>query len=174
MRLAISLALVFALAALLATPVLAQTPTPFPVTASATVNAIIRVDIIDNGEAGINFGNVNPNTTYNSEAAQNATSGAVRITVGKETNVPLSLRVRGSGPFVNTTNSARQIALDRAAYSISQGGAKLFLTTSPVEFETFDPAGVDKTVNIWHWLTVPADILPGLYTTTFYYSVAQR
>ncbi len=170
MRLGISLALLFALATLVATPALAQVPTPYALPASATVTAIIRVDITDNGEEGINFGSLTPGTTFGPELAQSSYQGAVAITVGKETNVALSLRVRAARNF---TNGTKQISLEKAYFATSNDGTKQQMQTSATEIQAVNPSGADVTVSVWHFLGVPADAAPGVYSTTYYYDVAQ-
>ena len=161
-KLLISLALVLMLVAITATPVMAAEDN---VPASVTVNEYISFTVTDAGAAGINFGSLNQGTTDNPEADQGA-AGAVTLTVGAETNVNCNIQTKGSGDFSDGTHT---IALNNAKWDKDSDVAGA--TTMATSYATIDTstAGTAKSVDVWHWLSIPSDQYAATYTTTFYY-----
>jgi hypothetical protein len=160
-RILISLALALSLVAVLAVPAMAATEK----TASVTVNEYISFTVTDAGAAGINFGSLDQATTDNPEVAQGV-AGAVTLTVAAETNVDCNIQTKGSGDFSDGTHT---MALSNAKWDKDSAvaGATL-MTTSYATIDT-STAGTAKSVDVWHWLTIPAGQHAATYTTTFYY-----
>ena len=164
-RVLISLALVLMLVAVMATPVMAAEKT-----ASVTVNEYISFTVTDAGDAGINFGSLDQATTDNAEVAQGI-AGAVTLTVAAETNVDCNIQTKGSGDFSDGTHT---FALSNAKWD--KDSAVAGATAMTISYATIDTstAGTAKSVDVWHWLSIPAGQYAATYTTAFYYqAVAQ-
>lgn len=164
-RILISLALALSLVAVLAVPAMAATEK----TASVGVNEYISFTVIDPDPTGINFGSLNPGTTDNPEAQQ-GTAGAVTLTVNAETNVDCNIQTKGSGDFTDGTHT---IALSNAKWD--KDNAVTGATTMTTTYATIDTstAGTAKSVDVWHWLTIPGGQYATTYTTTFYYQAVK-
>ena len=165
-RILISLTLVLMLVAVMTTPVMAEDSK----TASVTVNEYISFTVTDPGAAGINFGSLNQATTDNAEVDQGV-AGAVTLTVAAETNVDCNIQTKGSGDFTDGTHN---VALSNAKWDKDSGVAGA--TTITTSYATIDTstAGSAKSVDVWHWLTIPSGQYAATYTTTFYYQAVEQ
>jgi hypothetical protein len=140
--------------------------------ASVTVNTYISATITDRGGAGINFGPVNPGTTNNAELAQTGLLGAINITVAVETNVACKIGIRGSGTF--SDGGSNSFALSNAIYDVDNTpvGATT-MDTLYAQIGTDTTPGTERSQELWHWIGIPANQPPAIYTTTFYYKADQ-
>jgi len=162
----ISLALVLMLIAVMATPIMAVEDTK---TASVAVNEYISFTVTDAGAAGVNFGSLNQASTDNPEADQGI-SGAVTLAVAAETNVDCNIQTKGSGDFTDGTHT---IALSNAKWDKdSDVTGATTMTTSYVTIDT-STAGSTKSVDVWHWLSIPSGQYAATYSTTFYYQAVK-
>ncbi len=130
----------------------------------------INMTVIDTGDDGINFGQVDPGNEVGDEAQDG--SGAVTITIGADTDVDCYIQIRGSDNF--TDGSGHTLLLSNAKWDTDSdvAGANT-MTTSYTTIATSN-ASIEKTVYVWHWLNVPSGQYAATYTTTFYYqAVAQ-
>ena len=161
-----SLVLVLMLVAVMTTPVMAAEDSK---TASVTVNEYISFTVTDAGAAGINFGSLNQGTTDNPEADQGV-AGAVTLTVAAETNVDCNIQTKGSGDFTDGTHT---VALSNAKWD--KDSDVIGATTMTTSYATIDTstAGSAKSVDVWHWLSIPSGQYAATYTTTFYYQAVK-
>jgi hypothetical protein len=166
-NLLISLACALVLVATMAAPAMALEQTQ---PASVTVNTYISATITDAGAAGINFGALNPGTTNNPEAAQNGL-GAINITVAAETNVVCKIGIKGDDPF--SDGGSNSFALSNAQWKTSNTPPGTSMTTSYAQIGTDTTPGTARSQEVWHWINIPANQAPAVYTTTFYYKADQ-
>lgn len=133
---------------------------------------IISFSVIDHGIAGINFGDLVKGSTDNAEIAQNSSQGAVTLVVAAETNVDCNIQIKGSGDFSDGTGNI--ISLDNASWSDSnQPGFASNMTADYVTVSTSTAEQV-KSVDIWHWVSIPAGQEPAMYQTYFYYHAVKQ
>jgi len=161
-RLIASLIVAMMLVALMAAPLMAVSGT---VPASVTVSEYISFTVTDNGAAGLQFGSLDPGTTDVPEAAQNGT-GAVTLTVAAETNVNCDIEVKATD-----FTGAGTIAITNAKYGITSTLAAATAFAAANTYYTLDTstALAAKTVNVWHWLSIPSVQEAGSYSSTFTY-----
>ena len=159
-------------AAVVAAPAMAEEK---PLTASVQVSEYINFTIRDSGSSGISFSNLNPGAVDAAEASQNATTPAVELIVGKDTNVKCSLNIRASGDFIHSTDSTKTINIANAKWDTDSDptGARLMSQTSSLVGET-SPSTSDTSVKVWHFLSVPSNAVAGSYSTTFWYEAVKR
>ena len=164
----ISLAMVLVLAGTMAVPAMAA---PVEQEASVTVNEYISFTVTDNGATGINFGSLDQATSDNPEVAQNG-AGAVTLSVAAETNVDCNIQTKGSGDF--SDGATHTISLSNAKWDTDNDVAGATnMTTSYATIDT-SAASVLKSVEAYHWLSIPSGQYAATYTTNFFYqAVAQ-
>ena len=153
---------VLAIAALLlasiAVPCVADTQQDLE--ASVTVSEYISITIADANSDGINFGTLTPGTDNNTEAAQDAVTPAVTITVESDSNTNVDLEISGTDFDVTFT-------IDNALYALAYDGTQAAMSTTDTEFASDLAPGA--TQDIWHWLDVPVGVTAGAYGSTFSY-----
>jgi len=163
-KLLVSLLTAVALIALTAVPAMAVEQTQ---PASVTVSTYISATITDAGDAGINFGSLDPGDTDQLEIAATNTTGAINITVAAETNVACKIGTSGSGDFVyNSYNFPLSNAKWDTDFEVADATA---MTTSYVQIGTDTSPGTVRSQEVWHWITIPSGQEAGIYTTDFYY-----
>lgn len=165
----ISLAVAVMLITLIAAPAMAVEDTK---TATVTVKEFISFTVTDYGDAGINFGNLDPGTNDNAEAAQAPTTGAIKLTVGAETNANCNIQIKGSGDF--SDGGTNTFALSNAKWdkdNVVTGATTMTITYATVDTST---KGVEKNVDVWHWVSIPSGQYATTYTTTFYYQAIKQ
>jgi len=123
---------------------------------------IISFTIEDHGDPGIDFGAVVRGTPSTPEVSQTAGQGAVTLSVGPETTVACSLRIKGvdtlSGPSSST------IALSAIEWDTdSSGGTATPVSDSYAEVGTA-AAGVSTDVDVWLWLSILQNQGYGVYS----------
>jgi len=162
-RLLISLAMVLVLAGTMAVPAMAAEQSE---EASVTVNEYISFTVTDNGATGIVFGSLDQATSDNPEAAQNG-AGAVTLSVATETNVDCVIETKGSADF--SDGATHTIPLSNAKWDTDNAVAGA--TTMTTSYATIDTstAGVLKSVEVYHWLSIPSGQYAATYTTNFFY-----
>ena len=163
-KLLVSLFTVVALIALMAVPAMAAEEVAK--TATVTVSEYISFTVTDPGDAGINFGSLDPGTTDSPEVAQNG-AGAVTLTVAAETNVNCNINTKGGGDFDD--GATHTFGLDNAKWDIDSAVAGATAMTTTYALITTSTAGSEETQEVWHWLTIPAAQYAASYNTTFYY-----
>jgi len=163
-KILVSLLTAVALIALMAVPAMAAEEVSKA--ATVTVSEYISFTVTDYGDAGINFGTLDPGTSDNPEAAQNG-AGAVQLKVGAETNVNCNINTKGSGDFDD--GGGHSFALGNAKWDIDSAVAGATAMTTTYALITTSTAGSEKTQEVWHWLTIPAAQYAASYNTTFYY-----
>jgi hypothetical protein len=155
---------------------------PCFVTSPATADdypgvVLISFTVTDYGSDGIDFGNLNPGG-IDQPADQTAEQGAVTLSVGAETNVPVNIQLKGtdlSGPATFTLADADiqyddDSVLDEGTETgLNQGT----LTTSYVIWYPV-AAYSASTQQCYHWISIPAGQMGGNYTSTFYYQAAEQ
>jgi len=125
---------------------------------------VISFTVTDYGSDGVKFFTLDPGRE-NQPADQTETQGAVTLTVGSETNVNCNIQLKGT----NFTSGANTIAIGNAKWdddNTVDGATAMSTTYATIDTST---AGVAKTVNVWHWLSIPSGQAAGDYTSTFYY-----
>ncbi|MBN1856317.1 MAG: hypothetical protein JW846_05115 [Dehalococcoidia bacterium] len=130
---------------------------------------VISFTMIDRGEPGINFGPVVCGTVDAPELGQAVEHGAVTLVVGPETTVPCNVQVKADGGLTSAGDSV--IPLEGMTWDTdAEGGSATVLTTDYATVAGAN-AGEETTVDVWHWLTIPADQPPAAYGSEFYYRV---
>jgi hypothetical protein len=143
---------------------------PSDATAEVTVEGecrIISFTIVDRGGTGLDFGLALCGAEDLPEEGQTADHGAVRLEVGSETTVDCELQLRASVE----TESAGGIVLPIESFSWSTGPSAAASTPMTSGYVTAGTAqaGSSTTLEVWHWLTVPADQAPAAYSGAFCY-----
>ena len=131
---------------------------------------VISFTVTDYGSAGVQFGTPDPGIE-DQPADQAPTQGAVTLTVGAETNVNCNIQVKGAD-FARTGGGT--ITIDNAKWDTDNdvaGGHAMSTTYVTIDTST---AGVQKIVNVWHWLTIPSAQTAGDYTSTFCYQAIKQ
>jgi hypothetical protein len=170
-KLIISVLTALVLVAVMAAPAIAE-PDVEQRTASVTVGELINMTITDPGTLGINFGPVSAGSSDNPELEQNGT-GAVTLTVEAETNVDCNIKISGDGDFHDVTVTYT-FPLGNAVWDTDNliAGATT-MTTSYALIDT-STTGVQKVVEVYHWITIPAAQHPETYSAEFYYQAIAK
>lgn len=132
--------------------------------ASVHVNSYISLTITDQSTAGINFGNVDPNTVGNPDEDQSDSNYSVRLSVGSETT---KATVTLQEQITTWTGSA-----DLTAYwntSNTTTGQTQYTTGSSGNIATGFAKGNDK--DLWNFLDV-GNVATGDYEATITYSAS--
>lgn len=132
---------------------------------------IISFTVQDHGDPGINFGLVRTGTEDNGERAQTADHGAVTLLVGAETNVDCELQLRGSADLQKTSGAAGSLLLSGFSWSTDPSADGAVPLTGEYVTAGASTANVETSLDIWHWLSVPADQEPDAYSGEFYYRI---
>lgn len=150
-----------------------QTPLLNKVSIGYTAPAeILSFSVIDYGDNGINFGALATGSTNNPEAAQNSSRGAVVLVVADETTVDCDIQIKSGGDF--SDGAGNSIPLYYASWgSSSDPGTASNMTADYVTVST-STAALEKAVDIWHWVSIPAGQEPAMYQTDFYYHAVKQ
>jgi hypothetical protein len=167
-RLIVSLIIALMLVTVLALPAMAEEYTE---TASVTVTEYINFTITDYDPDGLQFGSLAPGATNQTEVTQNATHGAVTLTVGSDTNVDCYIQVKGTD-FAGTPSGTLAIGNAKWDDDNNVAGATA-MTMSYVNIDS-STAGVAKIVDVWHWLSIPSAQVAASYSSTFYYQAIKQ
>ena len=133
---------------------------------------VISFSVIDHGDYGINFGDLVKGSTDNPEMAQHSEQGAVTLVLAAETSVDCSIQIKASGDFSDGTGNI--IPLGNASWSdINQPGSASNMTAGYMTMAT-STAEQEKSVDIWHWVSIPAGQEPAMYQTYFYYHAVKQ
>jgi cysteine-rich repeat protein len=145
-----------------------------PITATVTINEFIDVTLTDRGPAGFDFGNIDPNTINNKEAAQ--TDGAasvlpaVEVTNEATSNVDAEISLKGTdftgAGTIAVTNVAYDDdgAVDEGTDSGTLPQNDLTSTYPGSAYATLSPG---SSVDIWFWFDAPGSQTAGSYSSTF-------
>lgn len=159
----ISLACALVLVAVMAAPAMATDATK---TATVSINEFISATI----SGAIDFGPLNQGDINQPALSENATAGAIIITVAAETNVNCLIGIVGSGDF---TDGSHNFALDNATWnttSYTPPGTPMSVAPY-VQIGTFNTPGEEAVYNVWHWINIPAHTVAGDYHTDFSYKI---
>jgi len=162
-RLLISLTMSLLLVGIMAVPAMAEEDT---LSASVTVNEVISVTISDAGSNGVQFGSLNPGTSDSPDVAQSTSDSSipavtVDINVGTNVNVDVSLK----GTDFDTTVPITGGSWTEGAFD----AGKAYMTTD-YQLVTSGAAAGDS-VELWHFLTVPAAAAAGTFGSTYTYEI---
>ena len=161
-KLLISLAIAAAMIGIMVTPVMAAEGTR---QASVTINEVISVTVADAGDNGINFGTLNQGATDQPDLDQGTSTPAVTVTMGSENNVDCDVSIKG-------TDFHTSIPVGSAKWAEgTESGTKNDMTTS-FELVKSDVAA-SGVVDIWHFITVPANAAGGTFNSTFTYQAVK-
>lgn len=158
------------LVAVLAMPAVAQDEEY--VTASVTVTEYINLTIADPIPPGVNFGDVSAGSANVSEVSQNATAGAVILTVHSDTNVDCNIQIMGSDNF--TDGAGHELLLSNAKWSVTDNVSESTPMSAAYATIGTSTASVDAVVDVWHWLSIPSDQYAATYSATFYYRAIEQ
>ena len=131
---------------------------------------IVSFTVEDHGEPGLNFGLVARGTDANPEQDQTSDHGAVTLHVGDETTVDCDLQLSGGADLEGDTGSD-SLTLSGLAWATThdeQDGVPVTTEYATVGSST---AGVERSIDLWHWLSVPADQSPDAYVGEFRYRI---
>lgn len=128
---------------------------------------VIAFTIVDHGAVGLDFGLAVRGVEGQPEADQTAEHGAVTLEVGSETTEDCVLQLRAS----METESSGGIVLPVDSFSWSTGATAAGATPMTADYVTAgtSQAGYSTSLDVWHWLTVPADQAPAAYLGAFCY-----
>lgn len=131
--------------------------------ATLFINQVLSITLVDAGAAGINFGAVTP-PAEPGDADQTASTPAVAINVGAETNINVDIGIKGI-----TTGA---LTIGNWEYATSYVGAKTPLTNTYVT--VYPDVGSSSSNGFWHWVNVPAGTTGGssFSCTVFYKAVS--
>jgi hypothetical protein len=165
-RIIISLILSLLLVSVFALPVAAQQEQS--TTASVSVNEYISITLTDAGDpitgTGINFGSVNPGSTYG-DVDQSSGTPAIKVNVGSETNVNVDIGIKG-------TTVTGTIAL--AEWKYSTDFAQTDIAGLTVDYVgVYSNVGAGSSNNFYHWITVPAGTIAGSNSITVSYKAVK-
>ena len=133
---------------------------------------IIAFSLVDSGEPGLDFGAAVHGTASIAEVAQSTEAGAVQLRIGPETNVPCSLRVKGIDVLSGAQSDS--MPLDAIAWDTdSSAEGSTPLTDSFVEVGTA-PDGVETTLDVWLWLSIPEEQTYGVYTSELVFTAVEQ
>ena len=126
--------------------------------ASASVNSVVSITLVDEGTSGINFGSQNAGSTYGDQDQSDGIP-AVQVSVENETSGNVDIGIKGVAG--NGT-----LSLSDWQYSLTFNGTKTGLTVSYVE--EYTDVGVGD-YDFYHWVTIPAGETAGANDCTVYY-----
>jgi len=158
-KLLISLALVLMLVAVVVMPVMAAEDSRM---ASVTVNEYKSVTFIDNGAAGLDFGSLNPGAEKQAEAA----SPSITIAAAAENNTDVEVFLKGADFTDGGTNN---FAVSNAFYYDSNTSASALAMSATYEASAWKTIAAGASLDIYHWLSVPATQTAASYSSTFTY-----
>ena len=138
-------------------------------TASVTVKTLISATITDEGNAGINFGAVDPGASdVPEEGHDGATNGAVTVTIGSEVNVTTYVYTKAD----NWTGAGTLNASDGTFNDANDTGTDAAMSTS---YQQLDAGGgglaADGVMKVYHWLSIPNNTTADDYSSLYYYQV---
>ncbi len=156
-KIVISILLALMLVATMAIPVMAETSN---LDATVTVTEYASVTITDNGAAGLLFGSLTPGTVKQPEAA----SPSVNVTAASENNIDVDIRVSGTD---FSDGGTEEILIGNAFLNATNdSGSATAMSTSGTVVATLS---AEDSVDIYHWLSIPAEQAAATYTSTFTY-----
>ena len=160
-RLLISLTLALMLMAIMAVPAMAAEDS---LSASVTVNEVISVTISDAGSNGVQFGSLDPGTSDSPDIDQstdNSDTPAVTVAINVGTNVAVDVSLKGTDFDATVPITGGSWAEE------TYDAAKSYMTTSyQVVAGNLAPG---QSVELWHFLTVPAGAAAGTFSSTYTY-----
>jgi len=128
---------------------------------------VISFTIVDHGAAGLDFGLAVCGVHGQPESGQTAGHGAVTLEVGPETTVDCLLQLCASADAQSSGGAA--LPVDSFGWSTAPSyGASVPMTSG---FATAGSAlaGESTSLDVWHWLSVPAGQTPAAYSGAFCY-----
>ncbi len=158
-KLLVSLTLALMLVAVVAAPAMAAEDTS---EATVTVNEYVSVTFTDHTPAGLQFGNLNPGTVKQAEA----NTPAITITTAVENNSDVDVFLKGEDFSDGGTNS---FAISNAFYHDSDDSGSAAAMPSDYAGSAWKTLGTGATLDIFHWLSIPAEQAAASYTSTFTY-----
>ena len=161
-KMLISLAVVLVLVAVMVAPAMAIEEGK---TASVTVNEYVSVTLTDNGDAGLAFGSLDPGVVKQAEAA----APSITITTASENNKDVDVFLKGTNFSDGGTNS---FAISNAYYLDADTSGSALEMPENYAGSAWRTLGAGATLNIYHWLSVPAEQAAASYTSTFTYKAA--
>lgn len=137
--------------------------------AVTSISEIISLTATDYNNDGIKFGTVSPGMVDQPADGQPA-QGAVTLTIGKETNVNVYVKVKGtdfSGPGT--------IPVGNVKYNDSNtpASAKTLTGDYVTWYSVSPPLSQNDVRQVYYWLSMPAGQVAGNYTSTFYYQAVK-
>lgn len=131
----------------------------------------VSFTIIDNGDTGMDFGDLDNPATDQPEVAQNGTTGAVTLQVGSDTNIAIHVQIKGESL---SDGSGHTISLDNIKYNDSNTVSGAVTLTGSYTTWYSVPAYTADTVQCYHWIAIPGGQTGGDYTSIFYYQAVPQ
>jgi hypothetical protein len=134
---------------------------------AVSVQQYISFTVTDYNNDGIKFGMLNPGTE-NQPADGQPAQGSVTLTIGHETNVDVTISVKGtdfSGP--------RTIEIENIKYNNTDNVNSAHTLTDNLETWYSVPALTNNVTSVYYWITIPDGQAPGEYTSNFTYEAAK-
>lgn len=130
--------------------------------------AYISFTVTDYNGDGVKFGSLSPGSV-DQPADQNATVGAVTLTVGNETNVDVGIYLKGT----NFTKGGDTIPITNVKYNDDNTTAGASSMSAEYVWWYTVPAFTENVTQCYHWISIPSGQAPGDYSSTFYYKAQQ-
>ena len=131
---------------------------------------IISFTVVDHGDPGLNFGLVLRGTEDRAELAQVEDHGAVTLYVAAETTVDCELLMCGAADPENQSGND-SLALSGFKWSTGPSAADAVPVTTDWATVGASSAGVQTSVDVWHWLSIPENQAPDAYSGEFRYRI---
>jgi len=128
---------------------------------------VISFTIVDHGATGLDFGLAVCGVQGQPESGQTAEHGAVTLEVGPETTLDCLLQLCASADVRSSGGAALPVDSFGWSTTPSYGGAVPM--TSGFATAGSAPAGESTSLEVWHWLSVPASQKPAAYSGAFCY-----
>jgi len=128
---------------------------------------VISFTIVDRGATGLDFGLATCGVQGQPESGQTAEHGAVTLEIGPETTVDCLLQLCASDDA--RSSSGALLPVGSFGWSTTPSWAAAVAMTSDFATAGSAPAGQSTSLDVWHWLSVPAGQTPAAYAGAFCY-----
>lgn len=140
---------------------------------SVTISDVISITLntCPGASSDFTFGSISQGASNVAMSCQDASNGAIEITVDPETNVNVDIKISGtnfSGPstilITNAKYNTSDDAVGATAFPAQGSNATAFSVTA-------NPSAVSNS--LWFWLDTPSWLQAGQYTSTFTFNAVK-
>lgn len=129
--------------------------------AAVTVFQYTNTTVLDNTPLGLSFGTILPGTTKKAEETQGKDIGALGIRLEVESNAYCEINAKADD-FISKTDI---MAVDNIEWNTEDDSSAAVAMTK--EYAKVGVIAKLETQNIWYWLSIPENQVPGDYTSSF-------